>query len=103
MLRKKINSLSSKGISNIYLKVTIEKNWASQNFNFKSLKSSPPGQCLGSSNSRRYNWILKIVVATWKSEVCEQNYELMAFLLFLFSKELWRFKVKQSMLFVEQK
>ena len=27
----------------------------------------------------------------------------MSFLLFLFSKELWRFKVKESMLFVEQK
>ena len=75
MLKKKKNSLLNKGMSNIYLKVSIEKTRASQNFDFKSLKSSPPGQCLGSSNSRRYNWILKIVVATWKSEVCEQNYE----------------------------
>ena len=28
---------------NIYLKVTIEKNWHSQNFDFLSLKKLPPG------------------------------------------------------------
>ena len=36
---KEINMLISKGMSNIYLKVTIEKNWCSQNFDFLSLKS----------------------------------------------------------------
>ena len=40
----------SKGVSNIYLKVTIEKKWHTQNFIFLSLKSSSPGQFLGSSN-----------------------------------------------------
>ena len=34
-------------MSNIYLKVTIEKNWISQNFDFLSLKKLPPGQFLG--------------------------------------------------------
>ena len=43
---KRINRLISKGMSNIYLKVTVEKNWRS------------PGQFLGSYNSRRYHWIL---------------------------------------------
>ena len=42
-------------MSNIYLKVTIEKNWRSQNFDFQSLKNSSPGQFLGSSNSRNIN------------------------------------------------
>ena len=38
-LRKEINiKLLSKGMSNIDLKVTIEKNWRSQNFDFLSLK-----------------------------------------------------------------
>ena len=71
-LRKEINRLLSKGMSNIYLKVTIEKNWRSQNFDFLSLKNLSPGQFLGSSNSRRYHWILKLFVATYKSEVWKQ-------------------------------
>ena len=54
-LRKEINRLLSKGMSNIYLKVTIEKNCRSQDFDFLSLKNLPPGQFLGSSNSRRNN------------------------------------------------
>ena len=31
-LRKEINRIFRKGMSNIYLKITIEKNWRSQNF-----------------------------------------------------------------------
>ena len=38
--RKEMNRLSSKGMSNIYLKPTIEKNWRSQTFDFISLKIS---------------------------------------------------------------
>ena len=53
-LIKGINRLISKGMSNIYLKVTIEKNWPSQNFDFLSLRDLSPGQFSGSSNSRRY-------------------------------------------------
>ena len=34
-------------MSNIYLKVTIEKNWRSRNFDFVSLKNVSPGQFLG--------------------------------------------------------
>ena len=48
-LRKEINSLLSKGMSNIYLKVTIEeKNQRSQNFDFLGLNDLSPGQFLGS-------------------------------------------------------
>ena len=37
-LRKEINRLLSKEMSNVYIKVTIEKNRRSQNFDFLSLK-----------------------------------------------------------------
>ena len=55
--------------------------WRAQNVDFVSLKSSSPCQFLGSSNSRRYHWMFKLIVATWKSEFW-------AFLLFLLWKEL---------------
>ena len=60
---------------NIYLKVTIEKNWHNQNFNFLGLKNLSPGQFLGSFNSCKYYWIFKPLVETWKWEVWEQNRE----------------------------
>ena len=46
-LRKEINRLLSKEMSNIYLEVTTEKNCRSQNFFFLSLKNLLPGQFLG--------------------------------------------------------
>ena len=46
---KERNRLLSKGMLNIHLKVIIEKKWRTQNFDFLSLKSSSPGQFLGSS------------------------------------------------------
>ena len=61
---KKINNLISKGISNIYIKVTIEKNWRSQNFNFLSLTNFSPVQFLVGSNSCKYHWISKLFAAT---------------------------------------
>ena len=68
-LLEEINRLLSKGISSICFKVTIEKKWHIQNFDFISSKSLSPGQFLESSNSCRYHWIFKLLVATWKSEV----------------------------------
>ena len=59
---KGINRLTSKGMSNIYLKFTIEKNRRPQNFDFLSLKYLSPGHFLGSS--RRYHLILKRLVTT---------------------------------------
>ena len=58
-----MNGLISKGMPNLYLKVTIEKNWRSQNLNIVCLKNLFLGQFL-ESNSRRYHWILKLLVAT---------------------------------------
>ena len=46
-LRKELNRLLSKGMSNIYLKVIIEKSLGSQNFDFLSSKNLSPGQNLG--------------------------------------------------------
>ena len=45
-LRKEINRLLSKGMSNMYLKVTFEKSWRSQNFDFLDLKILSQGQFL---------------------------------------------------------
>ena len=64
MLTKEINRLLSKGRSNIYLKVTIEKKWNTQNFDFLRFKSLSPVQFLGISNSCRYHWIFKLLIAT---------------------------------------
>ena len=38
-LLKEINKLSNKGMPNIYLKVTIDRKWHNQNFDFRTLKS----------------------------------------------------------------
>ena len=63
VVKKKINKLLSKEMSNIYLKVTIEKKRWAQVFDFICLKYSPAGKFMGSSNSRRYHWIFKLFVA----------------------------------------
>ena len=41
------NRLLSKEITDIYLNVTIEKNWRSQNADFLNLKNLSPGQFWG--------------------------------------------------------
>ena len=69
-LRKEINTLLSKGMSNIYLKVTIE---TFSKLRFSGFKKFVVRSDLGSSNSRRYYWILKLLVATQISDVWEQN------------------------------
>ena len=50
---KELNRLLSKWMSNIYLNVTIEEKWCTQNFDLLSLKSSSPSQFSESSNSHR--------------------------------------------------
>ena len=59
-----MNRLLSEGMPNIYLKVTIGKNWRSENFDFLNLENLSPGQFLGSSNSTRYHWIFKFLLTT---------------------------------------
>ena len=51
-LRKEINRLLSKGMSNIYLKVTIE---TFPNLRFSGFKKFVTRSVLASSNSRRYH------------------------------------------------
>ena len=57
-IKRAIDKLLNKGMINIYLKVTIEKKWRTQNFDFVTklffIKSSPPGQLLENFNLRRY-------------------------------------------------
>ena len=53
-LLKEKNRLLIKRMLDFYLKVTIDKNWYTQNFEFLSKKSSSPGQFLRSTNWRRY-------------------------------------------------
>ena len=55
-------------MSNIYLKER-----RSQKFDFQGLKNLSPGQFWGAPNHARYYSILKLFVATYKSDVWEQN------------------------------
>ena len=92
---KEMNRLLSKEMSNIYLKVTIEKNWRSLNLDFLSLKNLSPGQfrelqilhiLLNFKTSCR-SLKIKGLVAKLCVRVC-------FFLLLLFWKVLWHFKVR---------
>ena len=58
--------LLSTGMSDTYLKVTIEKKWLFQNLDFLSLKRWSSGQFLGWSNSHRYHWIFKLKFQTFQ-------------------------------------
>ena len=60
-------------MSNIYFTLKIQKNCPSQNFSFLSLRKFATGSISGSSNSRRYRWMLKILVVTKTLEVWQQN------------------------------
>ena len=100
---KKIGRFISKGMSNIYLQLIIEKIWGSQNIDFLNLKFVSRS-IFGKSKARRYHWIFKtsycccnLKIRGLKAKLC------VVFLLFEFWKELWRFKIKESVHFVEQK
>ena len=89
-LRKEVNRLLSKGMPNIYLKVAIKKKWRTQNFKFvcrsvfgelqltQIISNYPTSSC-------------NLKIRGLNAKLC------VAFPLFLFWKELWRFKVKESM------
>ena len=51
---KERNRLIIKGMSNIYFKVTIEKNWGSEKFDFSNINNLALGQFLGSLNSLNF-------------------------------------------------
>ena len=90
--RKQINRFLIKKLSKFFSKVTIEKNWRSQNFDFLNLKNLSTVQFLGSSNSC---WLLN-----FKNSCCNLKIRglgakrCVAFQLFSFWKELWSFKVR---------
>ena len=62
-LRKEINRLLRKGMSNVYVKLLLRKKWRSENFDFLSLKKLSSGQSFWSSNSPRHHWSLKRLAA----------------------------------------
>ena len=60
-LRKEINRLLSKGMSSIYVKVTID---TFSKLGFSGFKKFVTRSVLESTDSRRYYLILKLLVAT---------------------------------------
>ena len=66
---------------------------------FSKVKNFVSRSGFGSSNSRRYHCILKLLVATYKSEVWEQK--CVAFSLFSFWQELC-YKVKESIFLLNE-
>ena len=83
-------------MSNIYLKFTIEKKLLL--FDFENLKSSSPIKFLGNSNSLNIQTsCCNLKIKGLRAKLCVD------FLSSLLWKELWRFKFKESMLFVGQK
>ena len=68
-LKKYVNMLLSEEMSNIYLKVVIEKKWRTQNFDwFSKFKNFVPRSALMSSNTHRCHSVSTLQVATYKSE-----------------------------------
>ena len=67
---KGINILISKGMSNTYLKVTIEKNWRSQNFDFLSLKNLSPGAPTHTDIIEFSNFLLQLKIRGLGTKLC---------------------------------
>ena len=89
-------------MSNIYLKVTVEeKNWRSQNFGFPGLNNLSRCQFWEAPTHADIT-DFKISCCNLKNRVLGPKL-CVAFLLFSLWKELWHFKVKKFMHFVEQK
>ena len=63
-INRLLSKLLSKGMSNIYLNISIEKNWRSQDFDILNLKHLSPGQFFGNYSSCRYYWVLKLLIET---------------------------------------
>ena len=95
-----INRLLSKGIINIYSKNTVVKKWEIQNLHFLS-KSLSPGQFWGAPThadiTEFQTFFCNLKIRGLGAKLC------VASLLLLFWKELRRFKVRESMVFVYQK
>ena len=97
-----MNSFIIKGMSNIYLEVTIEKNWPFQNIDFLRLKKFVSKSVFGELKLTQIP--LNFQTSCCNLKITGLGAKLgVAFLLFLIWQELRRFKVKESMHFVEQK
>ena len=69
-LRRETNRFLSKGMLNIYWKVTID---TFSKLPLSGFKKFGTRSVLWSSNSCRYHWILKLLVVTCKSDVFQHN------------------------------
>ena len=87
---------------NIYLKVTIEKKWHTKNSNFLSLKFDLEVYFLGALTHADIEF--SNILLHLKNRGLEGEGKLyVTLLLFLFWKELYCFKVKEFIPFIEQK
>ena len=101
-LLKEIDRLISKGMSNIYFKVAIEIKAMYSILQFSKLKSSSPGQFFGGAPSHAdiikfSNFLLQLINQRSGSKI------VCGFSIILRLKGIMMFKVKEYMLFVEQK
>ena len=100
-LLKEINRLVSKGMSNIYFKVAIEIKVMYSILQFSKLKSSSPGQFFGGAPSHAdikfSKFLLQLISQRSGSKI------VCGFSIILRLKGIMMFKVKEYMLFVEQK
>ena len=132
-LRKEINRLLIKGISNIYLTLSWRRplSYRNQSIDLKSKSGKSMDWFLYDNGLRHKRVTRKLTLSKLRFSKCNKfftgsvffrqislNFQTSccnlkirvlgaklcaAFLLFQFWKELWRFKVKESMHFVEQK
>ena len=71
---KEINKLMTKECQIFTFTLLLRKTDVLKYRFFNLKKKSSPSEFLGSFNSRRYHWILKILVPTLKSEVWDQKH-----------------------------
>ena len=93
---KEIKNLINKGMSNLLVRKThLPKFWLVQVWEIR-LQVSFWGAPTHAHIAEFYNFLLQLKIQVWKQKR-------VAFLLIYFWTELWRFKVKEFMLIVEQK
>ena len=100
-LLKEINRFLSQRMSNIYLKGTIEKKWRSLKFGFCKFKKFVSESIFGELQLTQTSLNFENFLLELKNQ--RSGSKTVSLMLFFFWKELWRFTVKEFMLFIEQK
>ena len=100
---KEINTLLRKGMSNIYLKSNYWEKVKHSKLRFSKFKKLVFRSFLGKLQLTQISMNFQTSCCMWKimwglgAKLC------VAILLFSLWKEIWRFKIKESMIFAEQK